>query len=205
MSEMSEIKGEKLMGRSTFVKSNVKGKKILDIGCAGANGFMHRIIINNNKSSEVIGIDINIKGLKKLNTYSNKLILASGKYLPFKNSSFDCVYMGEVIEHFWHPKTVLMEVYRVLEKDGTLCLDTPNAYSLIRILRYIIKGKVMYWDPNHKIFYISASLSRLLESVGFDAIELTTDKKITFGNKKITLGFPPFSWLGSHLCVIAKK
>lgn len=196
-------------GRLGFVKLYVKGKRILDIGCAGSNGFMHRIIIENNKSSEVVGLDIDFNNLKKLKKFSNELILADAEHLPFKDAVFDCVYMGELIEHFWSAKELLSEANRVLKDGGVICLDTPNVYSINRIIRFVLKGKDSLGDPDHKIFYTPASLSKLLNTAGFEVIEVTSDKKIKIGflsiGKEVILNFPPFKWLGSHLCLVAEK
>ena len=192
-------------GRSKFVKKYVKGGKILDIGCAGSSGFMHRIIIKKKKSSEVIGLDINSNNLKKLKGLSSELILADTEHLPFKSESFDCIYMGELIEHFWSAQELLNEANRVLKPGGIICLDTPNLYNLNRILRFVFRGQDSLGDPDHKIFYTPASLSKLLNSAGFEVIEVTSDAKVGIVGKEVILNFPPFSWLGSHLCLVAKK
>ena len=197
-------------GRSEFVKSYVKGKKILDIGCAGSNGFMHKTIIENNKSSEaIVGLDADFNNLKKLKGFNNELISATAEHLPFKDAIFDCIYMGELIEHFWSTHELLSETNRVLKSGGVICLDTPNVYSINRILRYVLKGTDSLGDPDHKIFYTPASLSKLLNTAGFEVIEVTSDAKIKIGflfiGKEVILNFPPFKWLGSHLCLVAKK
>ena len=114
------IKNKFRKGRSGFVKSYVEGKNILDIGCAGVDGSLHKIIIENNKSSEVIGLDIDYNNLKKLKGFSNILVIADAENLPFKSGFFDCVYMGELIEHFWSAQCLLIEVSRVLKKGGDL-------------------------------------------------------------------------------------
>lgn len=192
-------------GRSVFVNKHVEGKKILDIGCAGSNGFMHRNIIDNNKASTVVGLDNNLKNLTKLKGNRGELILASAELLPFQDDSFDCVYLGELIEHFWSAERFLREIKRVLKIGGKMCLDSPNVYSLERILRFVLKGEDSLGDQDHKIFYTPASLSRLLQSMGFQMIEITSDGKIPFVRKEITINFPPFKWLGSHLCLAAQK
>lgn len=192
-------------GRSKFVSKHVRGEKILDIGCAGSNGFMHRNIVDNNRASKVMGLDINLRDLKRLKGISSDLISAEAEYLPFQDDSFDCVYMGEVVEHFWSAEKLLREVSRVLKIDGRICLDSPNVYSLNRILRFVLRGKDSLGDPDHKVFYTPASLSKLLQSIGFEIIEITSDGKIHFGGKERILNFPPFKWLGSHLCLAARK
>jgi len=192
-------------GRSIFVRKHVRGKRILDIGCAGSNGFMHKNIVDNNRASQVIGLDNNLRDLVKLKGNRSELILASAEFLPLQDASFDCVYMGELIEHFQSAEKLLREVKRVLKINGEICLDSPNVYSLERILRFVFRGEDSLGDQDHKIFYTPASLSKLLQSIGFQMIEITSDGKIPFARKELTISFPPFKWLGSHLCLLAKK
>jgi len=192
-------------GRSRFVSKHVGGKKILDIGCAGANGFMHRDIVGNNRASVVVGLDSDLRGLARLKGNRSELILASAEFLPLQDASFDCVYLGELIEHFWSAERLLREVKRVLKIGGKICLDSPNVYSLDRILRFVLRGEDSLGDQDHKVFYTPASLSRLLQSIGFQLIEITSDGKIPFAGKERILSFPPFKWLGSHLCLVAQK
>src|SRR5690606_16552983 len=51
------------------------------------------------------------------------------KSLPFEKNEFDCVILGEVIEHVPNTDFVLQEIRRVLKKNGTLLISTPNLVS----------------------------------------------------------------------------
>ena len=85
-------------------------------------------------------------------------------------------------------------------------MDTPNVYDISRTLRFVFKRKDTLGDPDHKILYTPASLSKLLNYTGFEIIKAgTPGKKLEFLGKKVILIFPPFNWLGSHLCIVAKK
>ena len=48
------------------------------------------------------------------------------KMLPFKNAEFDCVILGEVIEHVPDTDKLLIEINRILKKEGRLIISTPN-------------------------------------------------------------------------------
>jgi len=58
------------------------------------------------------------------------LINIGEKPLPFSDSSFDLVFMTEVIEHLLRPDSALDEVRRVLVPGGNLILSTPNLACL---------------------------------------------------------------------------
>src|SRR5215813_13954974 len=51
------------------------------------------------------------------------------KHLPFPQGFFDSVFASEVIEHVPDVATFIAEIKRVLRKDGTLYLTTPNGVS----------------------------------------------------------------------------
>ncbi len=46
-------------------------------------------------------------------------------FLPFKELSFDCIIMSEVLEHLDELHTALMEINRVLKPNGVLLLSVP--------------------------------------------------------------------------------
>ena len=70
--------------------------------------------------------------------------------LPYDDESFASVVCSEVIEHIERPFTLLKEIQRILCKDGTLILTTPNILSLhsrIIFLRTSMHGKFI-WKPS---------------------------------------------------------
>jgi len=194
--------------RTQFVLKHLSGNKILDIGNLGeGGGYLHKSICQycKNTKKELYSIDIDVDSA--ISSKFPNQVIGFAEHLPFKSGIFDSVYLGEIIEHTWEPLLIAKEVVRVLRNGGTLVLDTPNVYSLARIIRYLVLGKDYLGDPTHKIFYTPIILSNLLKFVGFEIVEITTDAKINLGFSNINIRFlrvPPFSWLGSHLCVAAK-
>ena len=193
------------MSRLNFLKKYIKEGYILDVGNLGPEGEIHENIRTSFPKSLIIGIDNNEEKAKEFN-FPNQVIADITQPLPFKNDYFDTVYLGEIIEHVWEPKKFLEEVYRVLKKEGVVIIDTPHVYALIRMIRFCIKGKDFLGDPTHKIFFTPTVLKNLLEKCNFDIIEMTTDRKFSLKSKNIiSPNIPPLKWLGSHLCVAAKK
>lgn len=194
--------------RTKFVLKWLTGNKILEIGnLGGGNSSLHKSIstycVKNKMQLFAIDIDLNTAiALKHKNQ-----VIGFAEYLPFKDDIFDSIYLGQVIEHTWSPFLILKEIARCLKKGNVLILDTPNVYASSRIIRYLVSGKDYLGDPTHKIFYTPAILCNLLNTVGFEIVEMTTDAKIGLGFSNINirfLRFPPFSWLGSHLCIASK-
>ena len=105
---------------------NCKPKKILDIGCG--NGILLKELRMNSQlnRSKLLGIDVFKQNLGDGISYIRHDI---AKKLPFKNSEFDCVVLGEVIEHVPDTDGLLAEINRILKKDGYLIISTPNLAS----------------------------------------------------------------------------
>ena len=99
--------------KSVFLNSIPRNNDyILDIGCGSG--------LNSNKLSKLgyspIGIDLSFVGL---NSYKKKYscICQDLDYgLCIKNSSFNYVFMSEVIEHLNYTDMVLGEIKRILKK-----------------------------------------------------------------------------------------
>jgi len=69
--------------------------------------------------------------------------------LPFDDNTFDIVTSTEVIEHLEHYRETLQEAYRVLKKDGTLVVSTPNILNLKSRIRFLIFGFFNLFGPLH--------------------------------------------------------
>ena len=101
-----------------------KNKFILDIGCN--TGELTKVIAKNNK---VIGMELS-EGAVKLGKNKGLDIRVGNIYkIPFKDNTFDVVYISEVIEHLLETDRALTEVHRVLKPQGRLILTTPNCTS----------------------------------------------------------------------------
>lgn len=110
------------MKRYDFFRKFLK-ESILDVGCS--EGFLHDKIIEDYPNT--IGIDI--KPVNKTN-----LIVSNAELICFKESLFNTIVAGELIEHLPNPKNFLREAKRVLKKDGIVIITTPNKKSLINLI-----------------------------------------------------------------------
>ena len=79
-------------------------------------------------------------------------------------ATFDCVVMGDVIEHLPDPGEALDRVHGLLKPNGILYLALPDAGSAVaRSLR------ARWWSvlPTHVQYFTRTSLARLLDRHGF--------------------------------------
>lgn len=115
---------DKRLQKIILLATSLNPSTILDIGCG--NGFLLNKLSEELPKTKLFGIDV--YSLPKSKKWEYKIgDITEG--LPFKDSSFDCVILGEVIEHVPNPDFLLREINRVLKKKGTLIISTPNLVS----------------------------------------------------------------------------
>jgi len=193
------------MDRIDFLKKYFIGEKLLDIGCLGPAGDRFKRLMDLYPNKRIYGLDNNQDLIKELG-FDN---VSSGDIhkLPFDDSFFDTVYMGEVIEHTWNPGQAINEVRRVLKDNGRFIIDTPNALSLHKIIKYTFLGKDdIVGDPDHRIIFTPATIYNLLKESGFKVVDLKFKNVTSFKGRQIILPkFGPFNWLGTQIMLAADK
>ncbi len=98
----------------SFLNINKK-TRILQIGCGPED------VINYISKGDRYAIDPLADFYKEkfnLNYNPVKFIQGKGEQLPFKNNFFDMVILANVLDHVESPQKVLIEIRRVLKKDG---------------------------------------------------------------------------------------
>lgn len=116
---------ENLEMPTTFkLLGNVKGKKILDLGC-GPGLYNRRL---SKMGADVKGIDLS-KGLIKIAKEENPnldFVVGDAEKLPYKNSQFDIVLSTLVLGHLEKWDRALGEINRVLKKGGIFIFSNYN-------------------------------------------------------------------------------
>ncbi|HBM45762.1 MAG: Methionine biosynthesis protein MetW [Parcubacteria group bacterium GW2011_GWF2_38_76] len=150
----------------------IKGKKVLDVGCAGGHLGTEIKKLGN----EVTGIDISDVLIKEAEKVLDKAIVVDvqEENIPFNEGYFDIVILSEVIEHLFFPEITLEKIKNVLKKDGRLIITTPNLLvfsNRVRIFfgnfEYTEKGIII---PEHIRFFTHDSLIKFLNKNGFEVV-----------------------------------
>ncbi|RDX35488.1 SAM-dependent methyltransferase [Arcobacter sp. HD9-500m-PIT-SAG03] len=99
--------------------------KCIDIG-SGCSPYK-KFILNN--VSEFISVDKGSVHKHMFQTSQEKFIDADLKDLPFENNSLDTIILTQVLEHIDEPFKALVEIKRVIKKDGIIILSVPFIYQ----------------------------------------------------------------------------
>jgi ubiquinone/menaquinone biosynthesis C-methylase UbiE len=78
--------------------------------------------------------------------------------------SYDIITLWGVIEHFEYPKDEVKDIFRILKKDGIVCLWTGDVGSLMAGL---MGKRWWYYQGQHIQMFTRKSIRRLFKSVGF--------------------------------------
>jgi len=111
---------------------------IVDIGTGPA--ILQRSISGKYPRALVCGIDYNfsIKQIKDRGALN--LMIGDARSLPFTDSSFDAIFLLDVLEHIPNLKPVLEEIDRVLRPGGLVIISVPTETGIYKIGRLLLKG-----------------------------------------------------------------
>lgn len=129
--------------------------ELLDIGC-GKMPYKE-YVLKNSDITNYVGLDIESAIAYDISVKPD--FVWDGKQMPFENSSFDCAFGTEVLEHCPEPEIVLKEVYRILKPGGVFFFSVPFLWNLHEV-------------PHDEYRYTPFSLKRHLQSSGFTDITL---------------------------------
>jgi ubiquinone/menaquinone biosynthesis C-methylase UbiE len=143
-------------GSKGFPFRNFAYKNVLEIGC-GMGVDSKRFVDN-----KVIytGIDLTEKAVEitKQKTKSSNIYVMNAENLEFQDESFDLVYSWGVIHHALNPSNIMKEIYRVLKKDGHVCIMLYNKFSMRYILDIMFLRKILWLFKYHKFNIIRKAL-----------------------------------------------
>jgi len=145
------------------VQQTVKGKKLLDIGCAMG------ILLEEAKKIgfRVQGVDIS----KDAVLYCRKKGLSVSQTWP--KTHFDVVTAFELIEHEQSPLALMRRVHALLNKGGIAVLTTPNHSGNWR--KIMGTWWVGYRHPEHVTFWDPVSIWELFRRAGFTDVHIRRD------------------------------
>jgi SAM-dependent methyltransferase len=158
-------------------------RPVLDLGCG--EGLFAKILFAEKIDT---GIDPNPRELERareLDAYM-ELIKCRGDAIPKSDASYRTILSNSVVEHIADLTPVLREAHRLLRSGGRLYLTVPSdrfdeytwisealgLFGLTGLQRRFRAFYCRFWKHYH--FYAPERWARIVESCGFDVLELRT-------------------------------
>ncbi len=165
-SELSDVIKPIGLHDKSFILRTIQGGSHLDIGC-GVGGFLKSMLSNFvSEGLEVNSIHANIgtkSGLKIHNMYSSEF---------YPDEKYDLVTMLQVIEHLPNPKSVILDVKRLLKPGGFFYVACPNFNSIS--FRLFGKHHRHVSTFGHLNLFSPKSLIEIVCLEGFELVENET-------------------------------
>jgi SAM-dependent methyltransferase len=152
-----------------------KGKRVLDIGCVGdyeqLEQIQNNIFFRLSHHTDIYGIDINVDGIKYLQTLGCNCCVLNALHLDeFYGKKYDVVFLGDIIEHMPDPSLFLTKVRSCLQPDGIVICTTPNAFHYLNTLCMLIHKPVT--RRQHTAWFCFVTLKNIFRFSGFRLNEM---------------------------------
>ncbi len=164
----------------------------IDIGCGDGMATSLAIATCERSSPggiKLVGFDWSVTALRRAAARGVPVARASAESpgLPLAPASVDVVIMSELIEHLVDTDAALAEAWRVLARDGTLLLSTPNLAAWYnRVLLAVgvqplfteVSLHGIYGRPGSEVvghlrIFTRRALAGLLEAKGFVDVDIS--------------------------------
>ena len=121
---------------------------LLELGIGG--GYTIPFLIN--KGFKVIGLDLHdkLKYIKKIYEDVDSLVRGNALNLPFVSDSIDVVLVVSLLEHLDDPKKAILEIKRVLKKNGKVVIGIPIKNFLTSIWFFLTRSCAFHEHRSHR-------------------------------------------------------
>jgi uncharacterized protein YbaR (Trm112 family)/2-polyprenyl-3-methyl-5-hydroxy-6-metoxy-1,4-benzoquinol methylase len=134
------------------------GASFLEIGCSWGRWC----VAAGRAGYRPVGIDPSLKGVRAAQRVARQLgisalyLVADGRYLPFRDGSFQRVFSYSVLQHLSPQdlRDTVIEIDRVLSSEGNTTVQMANAFGVRCLYHQLRRGfreakafEVRYWTP----------------------------------------------------------
>lgn len=173
---LSKVQNWVISTRRSRIEKLLKSGRLLDIGCSEA-GFLASL---DRSKWQLSGVEINKYAAKRA---QEKLVHAkihaeAIETIKLPKKSFDIITLWHVFEHLHNPKAVLEKIHTLLDSQGFVVIEVPNANALYR--RVFGPNWQLLIVPQHLYFWSKKALTEFLQKSGFMAIEASYSGVISF-------------------------
>ena len=140
---------------------------VLDLGCGFQATLLRALQPYLNAG---VGVDVSVSKEAKRCAQLAFLESSMEEALPtFDDSRFDLVLLISALEHVWQPQRVLEQCYRILKRDGLLCVNVPTwrGKAFLEFSAFRMGTSPSREMNDHKMYYDKRDLWPLLVRAGF--------------------------------------
>jgi len=194
--------------RINKILSSIENGNILHVGCTGGllskpeykintdredkydinlgENSLHLNLISKFGQDRVYGIDISEEKITYFrdNLEISNLDVASAESYS-SNIKYTNIILTEVIEHLNNPGNTLVNLSRMLDKNGQILITTPYAYSIFYPVYAWLNFPNTTQNKEHTMLFCPSTIKVLTENSGLilDRFELISDHPTRFKNK----------------------
>ncbi len=168
----TNIENNRRLGRFlgySIIPSELSRGKLLDVGC-GSGEYLKRM---QDLGWEVEGVEPDAKSVRIASEQLGlKVHLGTIEIIDFPSGEIDVISLNHVLEHVADPLNLLQSCYRILKKNGSIIIRTPNAASLGH---RIFRSSWYPLDvPRHFFLFSRDNISNLVKKAGFKISRMQT-------------------------------
>jgi len=154
--------------KSIADRAGITGK-VLDLGC----GFGLHSMVLQECADTLVSVDVDLRKIHILNRIKRALLgtkvaplVASATNLPFRDSSFNAVYMNETISHVPDIERTVREIKRTIGKQGILVVADTGKWSWY--------GIFMRFKKTDENYFTLRRMKKILKDAGFQSVNRVT-------------------------------
>lgn len=170
------------------------GSKVLEIG-VGSGRLANLLSIRKKCRVYCVEKEPAMAGIAKNKCAEMLKLDIETEELPYGNGAFDCIVLGNVLEHMKNPTKILADLKKYLSDDGFLIYSVPNIVNWHSRMT-IFFGKFEYaesgvFDKTHLHFYNYNSAKKLAQDAGYRITWLDVTPSIYLFKERLN-----FLWYG---------
>jgi len=158
-----------------------KNNQVLDVGC-GPGFFLDAC---KSRGWQCSGLELSASAVRYARDKFGLIIeneAFNGR--KYNDNSFDVVTLWNVLDHLEHPRSTLIDIYRIIRPGGCLIVRVPNAsfhlpaYIFFRNLYFIMRQNKINPAQMGNFSFTAGVLSRLIKTVGFNDIRIDNSRLV---------------------------
>jgi len=181
---LAEVRGPKVLDVGVAGQADFMGDATVRDGLADDPGWMHGVL--RKAGFDTYGVDIDGQTIKRLRALGiDNVFEQSAEELERPEGPFDTIVAGEIIEHLANPGMFLVRARQHLAPGGRIVVTTPNPFSLLYMLRSMMKWPKTSPNPEHVAWFCPGTMALLAERCGLVVVKMRPidDHEQEFGTR----------------------